>query len=168
MYCGMVAHKQHRDDFLMIHSVFSNGPVTREEVHVLPNRVKTIYSVLWYDSHYVAMECNLAKRCIGIYDGFTRHTSDDMAIEEELCNLRDEILKDELLTKPKKTIPLATAFRLEYETAEGKDEIGGEAAVNSGHRQSLVSCKCKSGCTKRCQCVKNGRGCGRICVCRGA
>jgi hypothetical protein len=59
----------------MIHSVFSNGPVIRQEVHVLPRTVKTIYSVLWYDSHYVAMECKLAKRWIGIYDGFTPHTS---------------------------------------------------------------------------------------------
>jgi hypothetical protein len=67
-YCGMVAHKQHRQDLLMIHSVISNGPVIREEVHVLPKTVKTIYSVLWCDSHYVAMECNLAKRWIGIYD----------------------------------------------------------------------------------------------------
>jgi hypothetical protein len=45
-HCGMVAHKQHRDDLLMLHSVFSNGPIISEEVHVLPNSVKTIYIVL--------------------------------------------------------------------------------------------------------------------------
>jgi hypothetical protein len=51
--------------------------------------------------------------------------SDDMPIEEELSNLRDEIQNEHLMTKPKKIV-LATAFRLEYETAEGKDDIGGQ------------------------------------------
>jgi hypothetical protein len=74
--------------------------------------------------------------------------SDCMPVEEELYNLRDEILKDDLLTKPKKTIPLATAFRLEYETADGKDKIVGEAAVKSDYQESRVSCKCKRGYTK--------------------
>jgi hypothetical protein len=89
--------------------------------------------------------------------------SDIMPGEEELYNLRHEVLKDDLLTNRK-----ATAFRLEYKTAEGKDEIVGEADVKSEYQKSLVSCKCKRGCTKRCQCVKIGRGCGRTCVCRGS
>jgi hypothetical protein len=45
-------------------------------------------------------------------------------------------------------IPLVTAFRLEYETVVGEDQIVGEAAVKSEYQQSLVTCKCKKGFTK--------------------
>jgi hypothetical protein len=43
---------------------------------------------------------------------------DDLLIEQELYNLRYVIFKDELLAKSEKTIPLVTAFQLEYENAE--------------------------------------------------
>jgi hypothetical protein len=56
--------------------------------------------------------------------------SNNMPIDKELYKLRFRLMKDELETNSNKKIPLATAFQLECETAEGEDEIV-EAAVKS-------------------------------------
>jgi hypothetical protein len=79
-----------------------------------------------------------------------------MPIEEELYKLRDLILKDDVMKKSQKAIPLVTAFRLEYETAEEEDETAQEDAVKGKYQQAAARCKWKGkkGCTKRCTCFK--------------
>jgi hypothetical protein len=68
---------------------------------------------------------------------------DDMPIEEELYMLRDQILKDEFIKTSQKSISLATAFRLVYETAEDVDKVMPQDAVKSKYQQAVGRCKCK-------------------------
>jgi hypothetical protein len=74
-YCGMVAHRQHREDIIVMHSMYMNQKIVECEVYELPSTVKTLYSILWSNGHFVVMECHIETHQINIYDGYTQHTS---------------------------------------------------------------------------------------------
>jgi hypothetical protein len=89
----------------------------------------------------------------------------DMPVEEQLVKLRDIILRDEFAQLNMQSMALATAYRLEYGTKEDGDEV---TPVVHGKRKSEgaeVRCNCKKGCTRRCSCYMNKRGCGTSCGC---
>jgi hypothetical protein len=87
---------------------------------------------------------------------------DEIAFDEGLAQLRICIMKDELVTEGLKKIPLAV-FRLEYETYIVDDEEVGDLHITG----AVLTCKCKTGCTRSCKCVKNKSGCGPNCGCKG-
>jgi hypothetical protein len=90
--------------------------------------------------------------------------SDDVPIEEALWKIRNDILKSKLRAKEMKNIPLAKAFRLEYETLASNDERKVEQECIA---DQVLACKCMRCTTKRCRCLKSKSVCGERCAWKG-
>ena len=70
-YCQMLQHNHHPPDVTVAHMMFNAMNVTEAELFVFAAKeeVKTLYSVVWKDHHYVVMQVDFESKRVMVYDG---------------------------------------------------------------------------------------------------